>query len=58
MKVLCVFDNFHNLDDVSTIERLKKYIYLSDGQLNVKKIRNTMFMVLNLEIILLGTILI
>lgn len=37
MKVLCVFDNFHNLNDVSTIERLKKYIYLSDGQLNVKK---------------------
>ena len=37
MKVLCEINNILELDDSSTVERLKKYIRLSDGQLNIKK---------------------
>tara|TARA_A100001015_G_scaffold319638_1_gene443165 strand:+ start:470 stop:880 length:411 start_codon:yes stop_codon:yes gene_type:complete len=36
MKVLCLINNIFELGDESTIERLKKYIYLSDGQLNLE----------------------
>ncbi|UTZ25492.1 hypothetical protein HB761_01275 [Vibrio campbellii] len=37
MKVLCEINNILELDDSSTVERLKKYIRLSDGQLNIEK---------------------
>lgn len=37
MKVLCVINNIYQLKEISTVERLKKYIHLSDGQLNLEK---------------------
>lgn len=37
MKVRCEYNNIFDLDDKSTVERLKKYIRLSDGQLNIEK---------------------
>ncbi len=37
MKVLCTINNIFDLKDNSTVERLKKYIRLSDGQLNLEK---------------------
>lgn len=39
MKVLCKLDNFLELDDKLMIERIKKYINLSDGQLDLEKNR-------------------
>ena len=37
MKVACKINNIFDLKDSFTIERLKKYISLSDGQLNLEK---------------------
>ena len=37
MKVLCTNDNFLELTDPSALERIKKYINLPDGQLNLKR---------------------
>ncbi|WP_299371609.1 hypothetical protein [uncultured Kiloniella sp.] len=37
MKVLCEINNILKLDNSSTIDRLKKYIRLSDGVLNIEK---------------------
>ena len=37
MKVLCTINNIFDLRDSVTVERLKKYIRLSDGQLNLEK---------------------
>jgi hypothetical protein len=36
MKVLCIANNILCLDNNNTINRLKKYINLSDGQLNLE----------------------
>jgi len=37
MKVICEINNIYELDDSSAIERIKKYILLSDGQLGIEK---------------------
>ncbi len=36
MKVLCEINNILELDDNSTVNRLKQYIHLPDGQLNLE----------------------
>jgi hypothetical protein len=36
MKVLCRINNLHEIKDNLTLDRLKRYIHLSDGQLNLK----------------------
>ncbi|MCP4401647.1 MAG: hypothetical protein GY801_30645 [bacterium] len=36
MKVVCAVNNIYELGDENTIARLKKYIRLSDGQLNIQ----------------------
>lgn len=37
MKVVCESNNILELNDSSSVERIKKYIFLSDGQLNLEK---------------------
>lgn len=37
MKVVCEQNNILELTDSSSVERIKKYIFLSDGQLNLEK---------------------
>lgn len=39
MKVVCEINNILELSDDSAIERIKKYVFLSDGQLNLEKNR-------------------
>lgn len=36
MKVVCTVNNIYELGDENTMARLKKYIRLSDGQLNIQ----------------------
>ncbi|UZE96644.1 hypothetical protein [Alkalimarinus alittae] len=37
MKVVCEINNILELNDSSVVDRIKKYIHLSDGQLNFEK---------------------
>ena len=37
MKVVCEINNILEVKDSSAIERIKKYVFLSDGQLNLEK---------------------
>ncbi|WP_139044342.1 hypothetical protein [Marinobacterium stanieri] len=36
MKVVCAIDNILKINDSSSIERINKYLILSDGQLNLE----------------------
>jgi len=37
MKVLCTINNVFEIEESVTLDRVKKYIHLSDGQLNLEK---------------------
>ena len=37
MKVQCKLNNILNIEDKNSLERIKQYIHLSDGQLNLEK---------------------
>ena len=37
MKAVCETNNIFDLSDSSSVERIQKYIHLSDGQLNLEK---------------------
>jgi len=37
MKVLCTINNIFEIEESVRLERIKKYIHLSDGQLNLEK---------------------
>lgn len=37
MKVVCKINNIFDINDGETLERIKKYILLTDGQLNLEK---------------------
>lgn len=37
MKVLCTINNIFEIKDAATLDRLRKYIHLSDGQLDLEK---------------------
>jgi hypothetical protein len=37
MKVLCAINNIFEIKDAVTLDRMKKYIHLSDGQLDLEK---------------------
>lgn len=37
MKVLCTINNIFEIGDSVTLDRIKKYIHLSDGQLDLKE---------------------